>query len=277
MKNLILSLLAIGLSISTLIAQDKGTAVKKSPFTIGETLEFHSETLDETRQLNIYLPFDYDTSATDYPVVYLLDGSEDEDFIHIAGLAQFATFPWIDMMPRSIIVGIANTDRTRDFTYPTTIEEDIENIPTQGGSEKFIEFVKKEVQPLVEKEYRTNGQKTLIGQSLGGLVATEILIKQPELFDNYMIVSPSMWWDNESLLELEPAFTDSAIEKKKVYLAVGNEGEIMIGGAENLRDFLKGFSEEIEFGYQFFEEHNHGDVLHQAAYRGFEWLYGEED
>lgn len=276
MKNLLLSFLAIGLSFLTTFAQDNDTAVNKSSFTIGETLEFYSETLGETRKLNVYLPFDYDTSSTDYPVIYLLDGSKDEDFIHIAGLTQFATFPWIDLIPRSIVVGIANTDRTRDFTYPTTIEEDIKNIPTQGGSEKFIEFVKTEVQPLVEKAYRTNGKKTLIGQSLGGLVATEILISQPELFDNYMIVSPSMWWDNESLLELAPAFSkmDGA---KKVFLAVGNEGEIMIGGAEKLRDFLKIYPSQIELGYRFFEEHDHGDVLHQAAYRGFEWIFGEEN
>ncbi|MFZ6050566.1 alpha/beta hydrolase [Halocola ammonii] len=276
MKNLILSLFIIGLSSCTLIGQDEAKTIKKSPFVIGETLEFHSEILDETRKLNIYLPFDYDTSSTDYPVIYLLDGSRSEDFIHIAGLTQFATFPWIDMIPRSIVVGVANNDRMRDFTYPTTIEEDIKNIPTQGGSKEFIEFMKKEVQPLVEKEYRTNQERTLIGQSIAGLAAAEILFKQPDLFDNYLIVSPSMWWDNESLLDLEPAFSEID-EPKKVFLTVGNEGEIMVGGAEKLRDFLQNYPSKINLSYRYFEEHNHGDVLHQAAYRGFEWLYKEKN
>jgi len=92
--------------------------------------------------LNIYLPEGYNGNETvRYPVVYLLDGSADEDFIHLVGLFQFNSFSWIDRVPKSIVVGIANIDRRRDFTLPTTIEKDKQRYPTAGHSAIFINFL----------------------------------------------------------------------------------------------------------------------------------------
>src|SRR5690242_7971331 len=176
---------------------------KTRPFVLGVVEEIRSEVLAEKRTLNIYLPEGYNPNdTTKYPVVYLLDGSADEDFIHIVGLYQFNSFPWINRVPKSIIVGIATVDRRRDFTYPTSIEADKKRYPTTGHSEPFINFIQKELQPYIERNYRTSSSKTIIGQSLGGLLATEILLKRPGLFNQYIIVSPSIWWDNGSILDL---------------------------------------------------------------------------
>ncbi|MFT4668023.1 MAG: putative alpha/beta superfamily hydrolase, partial [Gammaproteobacteria bacterium] len=122
MKNLFILLL---LSISQISFAQEADTVKTTPFIIGESFSFHSEVLKESRMLNIYLPpaFHPD-SAQRYPVIYLLDGSADEDFIHIAGLVNFLNFPWARTMPDAIIVGISNIDRKRDFTYPTTVKKD---------------------------------------------------------------------------------------------------------------------------------------------------------
>ncbi|MEL7065410.1 MAG: alpha/beta hydrolase, partial [Bacteroidota bacterium] len=82
-----------------------------TPLSIGEVLRFDSKALDETRILNVYLPQGYrDSIDKSYPVIYILDGSMDEDFLHLAGLVQFGSFPWINMVPQSIVVGIANVD-----------------------------------------------------------------------------------------------------------------------------------------------------------------------
>ncbi len=195
------------------------TATAKTPFILGETFTIHSQQLEEDRTLNIYLPSSYHPdSLRTYPVIYLLDGSADEDFIHVAGLLQFGTFPWVNALPESILVGISNVDRRRDFTFPTTIEQDKIDFPTTGGSANFIRFLEKELLPFIENNYRTNDTTTIIGQSLGGLLATEVLIKKPELFTNYIIVSPSLWWDNGSLLKLEPKLESKA---KTVYLTAG--------------------------------------------------------
>jgi uncharacterized protein len=73
-------------------------------------------------------------------------------------------------------------------------------IPNAGGSEKFIRFIAEELQPYIKSTYKVS-RSLLIGQSLGGLLASEIVLKKPELFDDYIIISPSLWWDDESLLK----------------------------------------------------------------------------
>ncbi len=196
---------------------------KEKPFVLGVIDEIQSTELAEKRILNIYLPGGYNKNDTvKYPVVYLLDGSGDEDFIHVVGLYQFYTFPWINRVPKSILVGIATVDRRRDFTYPTTIEEDKKRYPTTGQSEKFINFIQKELQPYIEKKYKTIPSRTIIGQSLGGLLATEILLKKPGLFNQYIIISPSIWWDNGSILKLTSSiFAENFKPKTIIYIGVG--------------------------------------------------------
>lgn len=245
----------------------------KKDFVLGEVVDLHSKILKENRKLNIYLPAGYGVDPLKkYPVIYLLDGSKDEDFIHIVGLAQFANFPWAQMLEPTIIVGIANVDRKRDFTYPSQNEKDNAQLPTSGGSAKFMDFIEKEVQTYVASNYSTNKNKTIIGQSLGGLLATEILYKRPHLFTNYIIVSPSLWWDDQSLL------TKTALapleQKKTVYLAVGKEGEEMETVAKQLHEKLKPLGEEqLSIYFDYLEDLDHANILHLAVYRAFERFF----
>ncbi len=260
---------------NVLLAQSEKLQSTTSQLSIGEKIEFQSKILNEKRILNIYLPHGYSNeSSKTYPVIYLLDGSIDEDFIHVSGMVQFGSFSWINMIPESIVVGVANIDRKRDFTFPTNNKKDKEEFPTTGKSEYFINFIAQELQPLIEKTYHTNSTKTLIGQSLGGLLATEILFKNPDLFDNYIITSPSLWWDDESLLSYKPkAYTT----KKSIYIAVGKEGEIMEEAAKKLYDKLNLLKQEnTSLYFEFFEKQNHGDALHLAVYHAFEKIFKKE-
>ncbi|WP_227686841.1 alpha/beta hydrolase [Spirosoma arboris] len=241
------------------------------PFVLGHIDAISSKELGEIRTLNIYLPEGYSKdSLSKYPVIYLLDGSADEDFIHIAGLVQFANFPWVNLLPKSVVVGIANVDRRRDFTYPTTIEKDKKDYPTTGQSQRFIAFLEKELQPYIQKTYSSNPSKTIIGQSLGGLLATEILFKKPTLFNQYVIVSPSLWWDNESLLAYQPAFSQPGFHQKTtVFVAVGKEGKVMETDANRLADMLKKAA-SVKTDFHYFADENHGSILHLAVYKAFE-------
>ncbi|WP_316820668.1 alpha/beta hydrolase [Pedobacter gandavensis] len=270
MKNLFFMLLLGLFSLNNANAQQPviPQKIKSTPFSIGKTDQIKSKILGEDRILNIYLPDGYhpDSSKT-YPVIYLLDGSANEDFVHVAGLVQFLTMT--ETMPAAIVVGIGNVDRKRDFTFPTTIAKDKKDYPSTGQSAKFISFIGKELQPYIQKNYKTNGDKMLLGQSLGGLLGTEILLKSPSLFNQYMIVSPSLWWDNESLLAKAPELLKSLpAQKIKVYVAVGKEGAVMEGDAKKLSEILKTTNLEVHFA--FFPEGNHANVLHNALYKGFE-------
>jgi len=270
-RTLFFTLIILLLSIH-IVAQSKIEINKKSPLTIGEKVKIQSKILNEQRILNIYLPNGYSQdSLKKYPVIYLLDGSIDEDFIHISGLVQFGSFSWINMIPETIVVGISNIDRKRDFTFPTKNKRDKKDFPTTGKSENFINFIQKELQPFIDKNYNTSTTKTLIGQSLGGLLATEILFKNPDLFDNYIIVSPSLWWDGESLLKIKSIVYQS---KKSISISVGKEGEVMERTAKELFEKLKlEKKENTKLFFEFFEKQNHGDALHLSVYNAFEKMF----
>jgi predicted alpha/beta superfamily hydrolase len=249
-------------------SQNDSTSIK--PFTIGESVEFYSTELEEKRTINVYLPASYPTDSTrKYNVIYLLDGSAEEDFIHISGLVQFGSYPWINMLPESIVIGISNVDRKHDFTFPTSIAKDKIDFPTSGGSENFMAFIEKELQPKVQEMYRTSSIKTIVGQSLGGLLATEILLKKPGLFDNYIIISPSLWWDDQSLLD----FADVKIsDEMSIFVGVGKEGKVMEKDAKALYKKLKKVNSS-NLSFKFRKELDHGDALHLLVYDAFEKLF----
>jgi hypothetical protein len=274
-KKLAFSLLINLFIVAQSFCQEKKHQVNVKPFKIGETISLNSTVLGEERVINVYLPSSYGIEKDKkYPVIYLLDGSADEDFIHIAGIVQFGSFSWINMLPESIVVGIANVDRKRDFTYPTKNVQDKIDFPTTGGSTKFIDFIQSELKPYINDHYHVGGTSTIIGQSLGGLLATEILLSKPELFDHFIIISSSLWWDDESLLNKT---IDVSLENKSVYIGVGKEGEIMERCASSLFDKLsKHQNIQAKLYFQFFEKMTHGDVLHIAVYDAFSKIFATE-
>ena len=252
-----------------------------TPITIGQTIAIKSTILGEDRTLNVYLPNGYsDNDTTFYPVVYLLDGGLDEDFMHIVGLYQFSSFPWIKRVPESIIVGIANTDRKRDFTFPTKSQKDLKLYPTAGHSEKFIDFLEQELQPFIKRNFRTDSDCTIIGESLGGLLAAEILLKKPTLFNRYIIVSPSLWWDDGSLLKTNSAVTDNTFDHPtKVYLAVGKEGltpgehpHVMEVDVNLFAEKLKAGNNALKVYFDYLPNEDHATIMHQAVLNALKYL-----
>lgn len=243
-----------------------------APLTIGQVNTFYSAILNEKRTLNIYLPPAYDSTKT-YPVIYVLDGGVDEDFIHITGLVQF--FNLIFNMPETIVAGIVNVNRKRDFTFQPVNNKFKEDYPGFGHSAKFIEFIEKELQPFVQTHYKTNDEKYLIGQSLGGLLATEILAKKPVLFSHYLIVSPSLWWDNQALLPIVQQQVPRMPEQVKyIYLSVGkNEPPVMLKDARALYGILNGLKGKNRKWYFKLMPDNHATILHNSIYEAFLTLF----
>ena len=281
--KLLFSVVCLFLSIQILIGQDKTTSSKSKTFVLGVIDEIQSVELSEKRVLNIYLPEGYNEQDTiKYPVIYLLDGSADEDFIHVVGLVQFNNFSWINRVPKTIVVGIANVDRKRDFTYASTIEEEQKRHKTAGKSDKFISFIEKELQPFMNKKYKTNASKTIIGQSLGGLLATEILFKKSLLFDKYIIISPSLWWDNGSLLNYKSAILQANFSQKTdIYIGVGKEGlapstipHVMEVDANLLTEKIQSTqSKNVHVYLDYLPQEDHATISHQAVFNAFRILY----
>ena len=252
------------------------------PFVLGVIDELQSTILSEKRTLNIYLPEGYNQNdGKKYPVIYLLDGSADEDFIHIVGLVQFSSFEWINQIPKSIVVGIATIDRRRDFTFPTLIKEDAAKYPTTGHSKEFISFIEKELQPFIDSKYKTTTNKTIIGESLGGLLETEILFTKPSLFNKYIIVSPSLWWNNGSILnQTIQNLNENFDHQTDIYIGVGKEGltptaipRVMEVDANLLAEKMKGIkNKKLKVVFDYLPQEDHATIMHQAVSNAFKLL-----
>lgn len=263
------------LSIFKLSAQLETTS--KTPVHLGSEIQFYSQLLKDSCKINVYLPTTYNNSdTTRYPVVYLLDGAITEDFIHIVGIYHFYSFEWINYLKSPIIVGIVSTDRRKNYTFKTRIQTDSIRFPTSGRSDQFTGYIEQELQPYIDKTYKTNGEKTLIGQSLGGLLAANVLITKPWLFSKYLIISPSIWWDNGSLLQKNISAIKTLQNKTKVYIGVGKEGlspsitpRWMEKDAKLLYQKISGAGNKyLSVYFDYLPQENHATILHQAVING---------
>ncbi|MEO7080438.1 MAG: alpha/beta hydrolase-fold protein [Flavobacteriales bacterium] len=263
------------LLLSSALSAQVTSTPHTTPFILGDVLTFHSAILEQERVLNVYLPDGYADSTLSYPVIYILDGSANEDFPHIAGLAQFMNM--YDLLPKSIVVGIANNGRSRyhDFTGPTEGDSDRVWNPTSGGLTAFMSFLEIEVQPMVKQHYRTSGHRTLIGQSLGGLMAAEVLFAKPELFDDYMLIGPSLWWNNGKLAADAEAWVKAHPDlHKRIFIAsASNEGMMQKQVGQVVKAFQKYGKPSFQIWYEYFPNETHATLLHRAVYKGFECFY----
>ncbi|HWA33886.1 MAG TPA: alpha/beta hydrolase-fold protein [Cyclobacteriaceae bacterium] len=217
-----------GLSISIIVlfavfaCSEKKKEVTDRRITIGFKDSLHSNILNENREIWIYQPAELKPGEK-CPVVYLLDG--DWHFHPITGMiAQLADN---SLIPRLILVGIKNTDRSRDLTpthatkMPDGSEPDF--LKTTGGGENFTRFIETELMPYIEAKYPVAPYKILIGHSFGGLFAMNTLIHHPNLFNAYISIDPSMWWDEGRLLhQTDSALNVAKLDGRILFLAVAN-------------------------------------------------------
>lgn len=278
MKSGILGLL-LALSLTAPVAQAhtvlQTPAPVETPIVIGRSYALPSAIMSAMREINIWLPPGYADSGKAYPVLYVLDGGQDQDFHHISGLAQMGTV--VGTTRDVIVVGIASVDRRNELALPTTDPDLIARYPTQGHSDRFRRFVADEVLPFIQARYRTSGETALMGESLAGLFVVETFLKEPQMFDAYVAVSPSLWWDGGQLARQSGArLRDQSNDPRTLILTLGDEGPEMQAPMDvltaNLRDHaLPGLS------WSFTPRLNetHATIYHGAALDAFRQLYAE--
>ncbi len=241
----------------------------ETPITMGIRTIIQSEIMGEDRPVLIYTPDSYDQSTATYPVIYLLDG--DGHLLHTAGTTQFLARN--GKMPEAIIVGLPNTDRTRDLT--PALSSPNENFPTAGGADTFLSFIGDELAPYIEANYRTAPYRILIGHSFGGLFSVNALMKRPELFNAHISISPSLWWDNKGLLPKAEVFFDENRQLKNFYyMTMGNEGGAMLSGAWGFAGIMEEKAPRTyNWHFELMEEETHGSIPLRSTYDGLEMLY----
>jgi predicted alpha/beta superfamily hydrolase len=173
-------------------------------------------------ELQILLPAGYQESSKKYPVVYLMDSQWDFPNVKsIYGQQYFDGF-----IPELIVVGVTwggvgpNPDSLRARDYTPTKEA---RLIQSGGADKFLDFMKTELFPFIEKNYRVNDDRTLMGCSLGGLFTLYSLFTHTEMFRGYVAASPAIGWGNDVLYQYEKPFSEKKLNVPvRVYMTVGD-------------------------------------------------------
>ncbi|MEZ4457118.1 MAG: alpha/beta hydrolase-fold protein [Gemmatimonadales bacterium] len=257
--------------------------------TIGTVDSIRSATLDETRPYLVYTPPSYgDTTVAParYPVLYLLDG--DAHFHSVSGLIQIlgtginGTF----VVPEMIVVAIPNTNRTRDLT-PTHTETDFQGKPTpafkaSGGGPKFLRFVRDELIPRIDSRYRTMPYRVFVGHSFGGITTLNALYTMPEVFNAYVAIDPSLWWDDRVLLwKAKDVVSTGKLTGRSLFVAQANTispddtttnrhfesiGKFnSIVGAYN--------TSGLRYGFKYYDHDDHGSVPMIAEYDALRFIF----
>ncbi|KFF26461.1 alpha/beta hydrolase [Chryseobacterium vrystaatense] len=256
--------------------------------TIGEKQIISSTILNEKREIWIHLPKTYNDPGINpakYPVIYLLDG--EINFDYYTGMSDFLAKPPYADMPECIVVGIKNTERTRDLT-PTKSQKKSPVNPgvvlfnDSGGSENFVRFLQEELKPFISKNYRTQNYSVLAGHSFGGLFAVNVLLTHPEYFNAYVANDPSLWWDQKVLISK----TKEYLEKNKkfpmhktLYVSQANNEEQNKNWNSDMTQAIEEFKEIIEksgslnYKHHFFEDEVHGTVSYPGNYDAVKFIF----
>jgi predicted alpha/beta superfamily hydrolase len=274
--------------IIPLLFSFKANAQKAEPIRSdqGEVVMMHSDILKEDRRILIYTPKDSANSEKKYPVIYVLDA--DNHFAQMVEYSKYLSRQDVNVIPPLIVVGITNTNRNRDLTpshsnidysgkSDTTANSPYKN---SGGNEHFLQFIQKELIPYVNSNYKTQPYRIFAGHSFGALTTINCLINYPDMFDAYIAVSPSFWWDRKFLLKLaDKKLKAGSTLSKTLFFSDGNEDSSSPGSPfhTNVLKFdsllkkrnIKG----LDFEYIPYPNESHMTVPIKSYYDGLRFIY----
>ena len=248
------------------IAQPASGTVKR--------LTLKSTVLGEDRIVLVRTPAGYETNKLSYPVLYMTDG--DAHIGHTSSSIEFLVQN--GRMPDLIVVGVTNTDRTRDLTpSKSTTKNDAGQVqfPTSGGADNFLKFFETELIPEIEKQYRVQPYRILAGHSFGGLFAIHALISKPRLFNSYIAVSPSLQWENgEELKRADDFFKNQKEMRTTLFVSIGNEPGAIGTSFDSFKELLsKTNINGFEWQAERMADEDHGSVVLRSHYFGLRKVY----
>lgn len=284
MKTYSVTLILLWAWICPLFPQQH-TVQEENTICIGTRHTVYSKILNEEREYWLHVPEALSESELrSCPVIYLLDG---DSFFHtLVGITHFFSGSRTSSLPPCIVVGILNTDRTRDFT-PTssTARRDgslhPEEKPQGGGSERFYHFLTEELRPDINRMVENNGSSMLIGHSYAGLFTLETLTLHPESFDTFIAIDPSLWWDQGVFLaQALPRITQKDFSGKQLYVAFATKSRPDVRLTQfTLADTLQQKilpslrQKELHTVYRNFPDEIHGTIAIPALFDGLKNLF----
>jgi hypothetical protein len=267
LRGLVLFILVGSPHMSSAAAQETG-----EPVVIGNKVEIHSKILNETRPLLIATPPSDAPDAGPYPVLYLLDG--DAHFHHASGIVSFLSES--ERIPEMLVVAVPNTNRSRDLSPPSEAELDVRFSPERGGADAFLRFFSDELIPYVERNYPTRPYRILVGHSRGGAFAVHALVTRPDVFNAYIVIDPSLEWNNQALISQADAFFAKTRQLEADLYLTATGGEIG-GAADVVRKLGEVLQEKAPRGFRWnfklLPEETHTSIPHRSIYLGLDTIF----
>ncbi|MBL4773360.1 MAG: alpha/beta hydrolase [Alcanivoracaceae bacterium] len=220
---------------------------------IGERVSIYSEILNDNREVLIYKPPSYYfNDSSKYPVLYIMDA--DYNFHYVTGLIELLS-SISENIPEMIVVGVSGkgTPTYRKNSKPPYDVED------KGNADKNFSFIEKELLPYIDQNYKTNDYKVLAGHSIGGLFVTYVMLNHHEVFDDFIAISPSLWWEGEAVKRnTEKEFAQKKQLPTNYYVSLADEQGMGVHGFVELMQ-SKG-PRSLNFKFKYFPDESHGSV-----------------
>ncbi|MCX7549442.1 alpha/beta hydrolase [Xanthomarina sp. F2636L] len=236
-----------------------------------DSFNMESIEVNETRTINVWIPDNYKESDISYPVLYMPDGGiEGEDFPHIAN--TIAKLVKSKSIPPIILVGIANTDRRRDLTGFSETEYDKQFAPQTDGAKNYRSFISNELFTEIGKRYRVTDKKGLVGESLAGLFVVETFLVTPEIFDFYIAMDPSLWWNDKYLTTNAQNYLTNFPDKHIKFWFAGSDAVDISNSTKKLASILTiNAPETLTWTYSDEPNEKHHTIFRATKEKAFIW------
>lgn len=230
---------------------------------IGKRDKLYSKILQQDREFSVYFPPSYNTAINqEYPVLYILDG--DYNFQYVAGFLELQG-GISEVIPEMILVAISGKGTNE---YRRNCKPKIEGLEDSGNAEEMAGFIEKELIPYVNKNYKTTDYKILGGHSVGGIFVINTAINHPELFNDYIAISPALWWGKNAMEDvMENTWGKTKSTTASLYVSLANEQGM------GVTEFLKKVPKDIrEKNIQFQEFPN--EIHNSVGLPTYKWALG---
>ncbi len=259
--------------------------VSQQNFVIGKKYTINSKILNTNREIIIYLPESYNfNDYYRYPVIYLLDGKK---FFHsFTGVVAQKSSDASPQIPEMILVGIVSQDRVKDSSPTNSLigytGNEEKGLEVSGGADNFIEFIEKELIPYIDQTYRSNDCRIFTGYSFTGLPVLHALFSRSELFNSYLVIEFSAWWDEEvTLKNLNVFFKHYKGPYKDVFIStVDRVKNVVYREEENktwkfIQRFEQNLPENVDLGYKKYgyKSENHHSTPLISFLDGLKYLF----
>ena len=274
-------------TLSLLSFSYRANAQENSPFTTGFEQTIPSKIMGQNRKLWIHIPTsnggDKIKNRGNYPVIYLLDGSD--NFNAVVNITEHMSET--SLCPPIIVVGIVPSNRLTELTTGS----DKEYAGIVGDGEKFMAFVEKELIPYIDQTYPTTTYKTFIGHSVGGLTVLNTFLHQPHLFNSYVSLDGALWWNNQKIVSDEKAILPTQSYKgKTLFMAMANRMErgvdtisvqkdtssstfLLRSNLTFIKELSKHTNNQLRFKHKFYEDDNHPSVRLIGEYDALRFIF----